>query len=90
MAKRALTKTHKLFQEAKRYLVGGVNSPVRSFAYVGGDPVLIKSGSGSNIYDYDGNEYIDYVLSWGALILGHTHPLVLGGLNKSLKFGLGF
>jgi len=79
-----------LFRKAEKYLVGGVNSPVRSFKYVGGNPLLIKKGKGSKVYDYDGREYIDYVLSYGALILGHTHPLVIKGLRKAVGDGLNF
>lgn len=80
----------KLFNKAKRYLVGGVDSPVRAFGYVGGDPVLIKSGRGSKIYDYDGNVYIDYVLSWGASILGHARADINAGLKKRIGSGLHF
>ncbi len=90
MAKRIRSKTKKLFEEAKHYLVGGVDSPVRSFGYVGGDPLLIKSGRGAKVYDYDGNGYTDYVLSWGAAILGHANPEVVTALKKALKKGLGF
>ncbi|MDP2905481.1 MAG: glutamate-1-semialdehyde 2,1-aminomutase [Candidatus Omnitrophota bacterium] len=79
-----------LFNKAKRYLVGGVDSPVRAFGYVGGDPVLIKSGRGSKIYDYDGNAYIDYVLSWGASILGHARADISAGLIKRIGSGLNF
>ncbi|MDP2932878.1 MAG: glutamate-1-semialdehyde 2,1-aminomutase, partial [bacterium] len=70
--------------------VGGVDSPVRAFGYVGGDPVLIKSGRGSKIYDYDGNVYIDYVLSWGASILGHARTDISAGLKKRIGSGLNF
>ena len=80
----------KLFKEAKRYLVGGVNSPVRSFSYVGGNPLLIKAGKGPRVFDYQGNNFIDYVLSFGALILGHSHPAVLGAVKKKINAGFGF
>lgn len=83
-------RTRKLFSEARRYLVGGVDSPVRAFNYVGCEPVLIKSGLGPKVYDYDDNSYIDYVMSWGACPLGHAHPEVLGKIKKALKSGLGF
>ena len=66
-----------LFREAEKYLVGGVNSPVRSFRAVGGSPVFIKQGKGSCVYDEPGKAYIDYCLSWGALILGHAYPEVV-------------
>ena len=80
----------KMWQEAKRYLVGGVNSPVRSFRYAGGEPLLIKKGRGSSVWDYDGKRYIDYVLSWGSLILGHAYPSVAAAARKALKDGMGF
>lgn len=85
-----MDKTKKLFDLAKRYLVGGVDSPVRSFKYVGGEPVLIKAGRGAKVFDYDNKEYLDYVLSWGALILGHAHPAVLKIIKQKLESGLGF
>ncbi len=88
MAKTSLNS--KLFKEAKKYLVGGVNSPVRAFNYVGGDPLLIKRGQGSKVYDYDGKEYIDYVLSWGSLILGHAFPGVIDMVKDTADSGLSF
>lgn len=84
------TINYKLFNKAKKYLVGGVSSPVRSFSYVGGKPVLITRGKGSKVYDYDGNKYIDYVLSWGALILGHAYGQVIKDLKKVIEHGLSF
>ena len=80
----------KLFSKAKHYLVGGVDSPVRSFRYAGCRPLLIKSGRGSKIYDYDGNVYIDYVLSWGASILGHARADIAAGLKERIGFGINF
>lgn len=74
-----------LFNEALKYIPGGVNSPVRAFKSVGLNPVFIKRGEGSKIYDEDGNEYIDYVGSWGPLILGHRHPRVIEALERCLK-----
>jgi len=79
-----------LFKEAQGYLVGGVNSPVRAFNYVGGNPLLIKKGRGSKVYDYDGNKYIDYVLSWGSLILGHAFPEVVNKVKTAAECGLSF
>ena len=67
-------KSKQYFTKAKRIIPGGVNSPVRAYKAVGGNPIFISSAKGSKIYDVDGNEYIDYVLSWGPMILGHTHP----------------
>lgn len=65
------------FTEAKKLMPGGVNSPVRAFKSVNMDPIFMQSGSGATITDIDGNTYIDYVLSWGPLILGHAHPEVV-------------
>ena len=79
-----------LFREAQRYLPGGVDSPVRAFKAVGGTPPFIARGQGSKIYDADGNEYIDYVGSWGPLILGHAHPQVVGALRKAVEEGTSF
>ncbi|MEW5806191.1 MAG: glutamate-1-semialdehyde 2,1-aminomutase [Acidobacteriota bacterium] len=80
----------KLFEEAKKYMPGGVNSPVRAFKAVGGEPVFFKKGMGSRIYDVDGKEYIDYVLSWGPLILGHSHPDVVSALKQQSEKGTSF
>ena len=68
------TKSIQAFQEAQECIPGGVNSPVRSFKSVESDPVFIESAQGSKVRDIDGNEYIDYVGSWGPMILGHAHP----------------
>ena len=84
------TLNFKLFQEAKRYIPGGVNSPIRSFKAVGVNPVFVKQGKGSRIYDEEGKEFIDYCLSWGALILGHSHPAVVKELRKTVKNGTAF
>jgi len=80
----------RLFNKARHYLVGGVNSPVRAFNYVGGNPLLVARGKAAKVYDYDGKEYIDYVLSWGSLILGHAHPEVTASLKKIIDSGLSF
>jgi len=84
------SRSHQLFQEAKQYLPGGVDSPVRAFAAVGGEPLFISHGKGSKIYDADGNEFIDYVCSWGALVLGHAHPDVVAALGSALDKGTSF
>jgi glutamate-1-semialdehyde 2,1-aminomutase len=84
------TKSHELFQKALSLMPGGVNSPVRAFRAVGGDPVFIASGKGSSITDVDGKTYIDYVLSWGPLILGHCHPEVVEALAKAIERGTSF
>jgi len=83
-------KNKALFNQAKKYLVGGVNSPVRSFSYVDREPILIKQGKGSKVFDYDRNSYIDYVLSFGALFLGHAHKKVVGSIRRRVKKGFGF
>ena len=80
----------RLWEEANRVLVGGVNSPVRAFKGVGGDPFFVTSGSGPTIVDADGNELIDYVLSWGPLVLGHAHPEVVEAVTKALEKGSSF
>lgn len=85
-----LIRSQKLFQEAQRYLPGGVDSPVRAFKAVGGTPVFMKQGRGSHLYDEDGNEYIDYVCSWGPLILGHSHPEVVEAIKQAAECGSSF
>ena len=80
----------KLFAEAQQYLPGGVDSPVRAFRAVEGEPLFIAKGQGSKIYDVDGNEYIDYVCSWGPLILGHAHPRVVAALKDALERGTSY
>lgn len=82
--------SEKLFEEAKLYFPGGVNSPVRAFRSVGGTPIFIKKGKGAHIWDEDNNEYIDYCCSWGPLILGHAHRNVLKKLKETLKDGTSF
>jgi glutamate-1-semialdehyde 2,1-aminomutase len=79
-----------LFKEANKYLVGGVNSPVRAFKAVGGSPIFISKAKGSRIYDVDRNCYIDYVMSWGALILGHSHPSILTAVKNAISSGMSF
>jgi len=78
------------FEEAKKYIPGGVNSPVRAFRSVGMSPLYIERGAGSKVYDVDGNEYIDYIGSWGPLILGHAHPAVIEALKKVTEHGTSF
>jgi glutamate-1-semialdehyde 2,1-aminomutase len=82
--------SQKLFKEAQNYLPGGVDSPVRAFKAVGGNPLFIERGKGSHIYDVDGNEFIDYVCSWGPLILGHAHPQVIEALKRAAERGTSF
>ena len=79
-----------LFTEAKKYIPGGVNSPVRAFKAVGGDPIFIKEAKGAYLYDEDDNTYIDYIASWGPLILGHAHKPVLEAVIEKAKKGTSF
>lgn len=79
-----------LFQEAQNYIPGGVNSPVRAFKSVGGTPVFMKKALGAYLYDEDGRNYIDYINSWGPMILGHTHPMVLEAVTHQLKKGFSY
>ena len=78
------------FERAQRVLVGGVNSPVRAFRAVGGQPIFIDRGEGPYLFDVDGNRYIDLVCSWGATILGHAHPIVVDAVMKAAGNGLSF
>jgi len=71
-----MDRSKELYREALQYMPGGVNSPVRAFKAVGGNPIFIRRGLGSAIFDEDKNAYIDYVMSWGAIMLGHCHPAI--------------
>lgn len=85
-----MNNSEKLFERAVKHIPGGVNSPVRSFKSVGGNPVYIKAGKGAKIYDVDGNEYIDFCGSWGPLVLGHAHPDVVNAVCSTSENGLSF
>jgi glutamate-1-semialdehyde 2,1-aminomutase len=85
-----LSNSRREFRRAKRLIPGGVNSPVRAFGSVGGIPPFIESAKGARIRDIDSNEYIDYVGSWGPMILGHAHPRVLAAVRNALKAGTSF
>jgi len=85
-----LDRSRALLAEALRLIPGGVNSPVRAFQAVGGDPIFIARGKGAHIWDADGNRFIDYLGSWGPLIAGHAHPQVLAGLTETLQDGTSF
>ena len=87
---RSYEKSKQAFQEAQTLMPGGVNSPVRAFKSVNMDPIFMEKGKGSKIYDIDGNEYIDYVLSWGPLILGHSNDQVVESLKKMTELGTSF
>ena len=79
-----------LFAEAKKYIPGGVNSPVRAFKAVGGDPIFVKKAKGAYLYDEDGNKLIDYIASWGPLILGHAHEPVINAVVEKAQNGTSF
>jgi glutamate-1-semialdehyde 2,1-aminomutase len=85
-----MTRSHDLFQSACRHIPGGVNSPVRAFKGVGGDPVFFTRGEGAWLYDADNRRYIDYVGSWGPMIAGHAHPEVIAAVRDAAANGLGF
>jgi glutamate-1-semialdehyde 2,1-aminomutase len=88
--KRKTTRSASYMAQAQELIPGGVNSPVRAFGSVGGTPPFIDRGQGSNIWDVDGNRYVDYVLSWGPLILGHAHPAVVEALSEAVKRGTSY
>jgi glutamate-1-semialdehyde 2,1-aminomutase len=85
-----IDKSISLFQEAQKLFPGGVNSPVRAFRAVGGQPLFIERGEGPHLYDVDGNRYIDYVLSWGPLITGHAHPNVVKAIQETAMKGTSY
>ncbi len=85
-----LTRSQELFQEAQELLPGGVNSPVRAFRGVGGTPVFIDAANGPYLYDVDGNRYLDYVQSWGPMILGHAYPSVVEAVVQASRTGFSF
>jgi len=85
-----MTRPHDLFAAARRHIPGGVNSPVRAFRSVGGDPIFFERAAGPYLFDADGNCYLDYVGSWGPMILGHAHPQVLKAVTERLRKGLSF
>jgi len=86
----ALTRSSLLFEQAQQCIPGGVNSPVRAFNGVGGSPVFFKSAQGAYVFDEDKNKYIDYVASWGPMIVGHAHPEVLTAVEVTMEKGLSF
>jgi glutamate-1-semialdehyde 2,1-aminomutase len=83
-------RSHTLFQEARELLPGGVNSPVRAYRNVGGDPIFIDHANGPYLYDVDGNRYLDYVQSWGPMILGHCYPSVLEAVTEAAGHGFSY
>ena len=85
-----MSRSQDLFREAQQCIVGGVNSPVRAFKAVGGEPPFIRRGEGAWLIDEDGERYVDYVLSWGPLIMGHAHPAVVEAVQRAAADGLSF
>ena len=85
-----MTKSEQLFNDAQQFIPGGVNSPVRAFRAVGGTPVFFERAKGAYLYDVEGKAYIDYVLSWGPMVLGHAHPEVIQAVRETIENGLSF
>ncbi|MFT5211122.1 MAG: glutamate-1-semialdehyde 2,1-aminomutase [Flavobacterium sp.] len=85
-----MTRSNTLFSDAKKVIPGGVNSPVRAFQRVGGQPIFFKKAKGAYLFDEDDNQYIDYIGSWGPMIVGHSHPTVIGKIQDILGSGLSF
>ena len=83
-------RSKKLFEQAQKVIPGGVNSPVRAFKSVGGTPIFIKNAFGAYLFDEDGNKYIDYISSWGPMIIGHAHPEIINAINKQSKKGTSY
>ena len=90
MSNRIYTKSEELFEEAVKYIPGGVNSPVRAFKSVGMSPIFVERAEGSKIYDVDGNEYLDYICSWGPLILGHSNKELISGIEEVISRGTSY
>ena len=88
--RRERKRSREIFERAEKVLVGGVNSPVRAFKSVGGEPLVIERGSGQYLYDADGNELLDYVCSWGAMILGHANPAISTAIAEQARRGTSF
>ena len=85
-----IVQSEKLFQKACEVMPGGVNSPVRAFKSVGGNPLFFKKAYGSRVWDVDDNVYIDYVGSWGPLIFGHAHPQIVDALKRQAELGTSY
>jgi glutamate-1-semialdehyde 2,1-aminomutase len=90
VTRRSRSKSQAVFRQAEQLLVGGVNSPVRAFKAVGGEPLVIERAAGARLFDVDGNEYIDYVCSWGAMILGHAHRAVTSAVAEQARRGTSY
>src|SRR5690606_30151156 len=85
-----MSRNHELFERARRLLPGGVNSPVRAFRSVGGEPFFTRRAEGAYLWDVEGKRYIDYVGSWGPMIVGHNHPAVREAVERAVRDGLSF
>src|ERR1051326_1079498 len=85
-----MSRSDELFERARRVIPGGVNSPVRAYRAVGGTPPFIVRGEGAHVYDADGNRYLDYVQSWGAMLLGHAEPRVAEAIASAAAMGTSF
>src|SRR6202007_921848 len=83
-------RSREIFDDATKLLVGGVNSPVRAFRSGGGDPLIIERGEGQHLYDADGNELLDYVCSWGAILLGHSNRAIAAAIADQARRGASF
>lgn len=83
-------RSSQLFKEAQQVIPGGVNSPVRAFKAVGGTPIFMQRAKGAYLYDEDGKRYIDYISSWGPMILGHAHPAVVEAIQKAAEKGTSY
>src|ERR1700724_615986 len=88
--KKERRRSREIFARAEKVLVGGVNSPVRAFRSVGGEPLIIERGSGQHLYDADGNELLDFVCSWGAILLGHANPAISEAIADQARRGTSF
>src|SRR5512137_649566 len=84
------SKSEQLFAEALKFIPGGVNSPVRAFRAVGGQPFFVDRAKGAHVWDVDGNEYVDYVGTWGPAILGHAHPTIIKAVQAAAEHGTSF
>src|SRR5213080_5361248 len=88
--RRERKRSREIFERAEKVLVGGVNSPVRAFRSVGGEPLIIERGLGQHLYDADGNQLLDFVCSWGAMLLGHAHPSVSAAIADQAQKGTSY
>jgi glutamate-1-semialdehyde 2,1-aminomutase len=85
-----INKSIELFEQAQLLMPGGVNSPVRAFKNIGGNPIFFEKAKGAYLYDADGNEYIDYIGSWGPMIMGHSHPKIVEAIKTQAELGTSY